>query len=154
MKPCRHTPVVVEVETEYSLGIVVPSAESAPRMSGHQRDDPVAEHEQLVHSVGTPMSHATHCGFNFPPTRAFSGGVFLRDCEGGPSFFASCVVGVGQSRTASSRHRRPDSQRDVAVSSGGCPRRASPSLACGVGHICATPVSVARSFPLIPRSRW
>jgi hypothetical protein len=46
------------------------------------------------------MSHSTHVGFNAPPTSAFSGLVFLLICDGGPLFDASCVVGVGQKRTA------------------------------------------------------
>ena len=32
------------------------------------RDDTIAEGAQFSHSGGYPMSHATHIGFNSPPT--------------------------------------------------------------------------------------
>jgi len=63
------------------------------------RDDRVAQPSQTVHPSGYPMSHSTHVGFSAPPTAALSGSELRENWLGPPLFEASCVVGVGHSRT-------------------------------------------------------
>ena len=98
------------------------SSDSGPRGQGFERerrllpDDGVAEASQTVHSSGSPINHSTHLGFNCPV--------------------------VPEAASASSRFLRPLSIRAWPVSFDGEPRRESPSLAAGVGHI---PVDAIRS---------
>ncbi len=55
----------------------------------------IAKGSKSVHPIGQPISHSTHCGFNFPPTWAASVGVLRLLSLGALVSFALCAVGVG-----------------------------------------------------------
>jgi hypothetical protein len=88
-----------------SLGVVVRDDELSDVLRD-LRDDGVTEATQLTHSLGNPMSHATHCGFNAPvvcgsPVNAFGSRPELRM----PVALVLDASGVGSSVTSVLRGR-------------------------------------------------